>query len=56
MARPSKPIAKNANSKFVTRNHQQDIFSKFTKVSKPKAEADKATTDAVKSETDDTNV
>lgn len=36
MARPSKPMAKNNNSKFTTRNNKQDIFSKMAKTSKPK--------------------
>jgi hypothetical protein len=36
MARPSKPMAKNNNSKFTTRNNKQDIFSKMAKASKPK--------------------
>ncbi len=48
MSRIRKPISKNANSKFVTRNNKQEIFSKFTKTTKPKAES----TDDSKSETD----
>lgn len=46
MARPSKPMAKNSNSRFTTRNNKQDIFSKIAKSSKPKAEEDKQTRDA----------
>ncbi len=46
MGRPSKPMAKNSNSKFTTRNNKQDIFSRFEKISKPKEELQKATTDA----------
>jgi len=38
MGRPSKPMPKNSNSKFTTRNNKQDIFSKFSKVSKQKNE------------------
>lgn len=38
MGRPSKPMAKNSNSKFTTRNNKQDIFSKMAKVSKQKNE------------------
>ena len=48
MSRPSKPMAKNSNSKFTTRNNKQDIFSKITKSSRPKAESDKQTTDVSK--------
>jgi hypothetical protein len=38
MSRPSKPMAKNSNSKFTTRNNKQEIFSKITKASKLKVE------------------
>jgi len=38
MGRPSKPMAKNSNSKFTTRNNKQEIFSKIAKISKPKTE------------------
>ena len=41
MSRPSKPISKNSNSKFITRNNKQDIFSKIAKSSKVKDESDK---------------
>lgn len=50
MGRPSKPMAKNSNSKFTTRNNKQDIFSKIAKTSKMKAEADKRNTDTGKPE------
>jgi hypothetical protein len=49
MGRPSKPMAKNSNSKFTTRNNKQDIFSKMAKFSKPKAESDNQAVDANKS-------
>jgi len=52
MGRPSKPMAKNSNSKFTTRNNKQDIFSKMAKASKPKAKLENQATDASKSETD----
>ena len=52
MGRPSKPMAKNSNSKFTTRNNKQDIFSKLAKSSKPKAESDKRSADVNESETD----
>ncbi len=55
MSRPSKPIPKNSNSKFVTRNSKQDIFTKFTKTSKSKPEADKQTTDSSEPEMDSHN-
>jgi hypothetical protein len=45
MGSPSKPMAKNSNSKFTTRNNKQEIFSRFAKSSKPKAELDKRTMD-----------
>lgn len=41
MGRPSKPMAKNSNSKFTTRNNKQDIFFKLSKSLKPKPESDK---------------
>jgi len=50
MGRPSKPMAKNSNSKFTTRNNKQDIFSKMAKTPKPKAKLENQTTDASKSE------
>ena len=36
MSRPSKPMPKNSNSKFMTRNNKQDIFSKISKMSNAK--------------------
>ena len=42
MSRPSKPMAKNSNSKFTPRNNKQEIFSRIAKTSKPKTE-EKAT-------------
>jgi hypothetical protein len=50
MGRPSKPMAKNSNSKFTTRNNKQDIFSRMAKTSKQKTEADKKTSDDSKPE------
>lgn len=41
MGRPSKPMAKNSNSKFTTRNNKQDIFSKMGKQTKTKTEQKK---------------
>jgi len=55
MARPSKPMAKNSNSKFTTRNNKQDIFSKMAKTSKPKAKLEIKDVDINKTETDSTN-
>jgi hypothetical protein len=55
MGRPSKPMAKNSNSKFTTRNNKQDIFSKMAMSSKPKVKLEKQEkqdTDISKSETD----
>lgn len=46
MGRPSKPMAKNFNSKFTTRNNKQEIFAKIAKSSKPKEEREKRTVDA----------
>lgn len=45
MTRPSKPMAKNSNSKFTPRNNKQDIFSKMAKSSKTKTEPDKRSPD-----------
>lgn len=46
MGRPSKPMAKNSNSKFTTRNNKQEIFSKIAKSSKPKVEFNKLDAEA----------
>ena len=46
MGRPGKPIAKNSNSKFTTRNNKQDIFAGISKSSKAKTELDKRTANA----------
>ncbi|HEX3029218.1 MAG TPA: hypothetical protein VHT34_07925 [Clostridia bacterium] len=43
MGRPSKPMAKNSNSKFTTRNNKQEIFSRLAKSSKQKVKPDKPT-------------
>jgi len=53
MGRPSKPMAKNNNSRFTTRNNKQDIFSKMAKAVKPKVELEKRAEDVSKPETDD---
>ncbi|HEX9062912.1 MAG TPA: hypothetical protein VF941_22295, partial [Clostridia bacterium] len=45
MGRPSKPMAKDSNSKFTTRNNKQEIFSRIAKSSKPKVELNKQTTE-----------
>ncbi|MDP4183050.1 MAG: hypothetical protein Q8942_18430 [Bacillota bacterium] len=50
MSRPDKPMAKNSNSKFTTRNNKQEIFSKITKSSKSKVESNKPTTEASETE------
>lgn len=55
MSRPSKPMAKNSNSRFTTRNNKQDIFSGFTKSSRPKVESDKRTTESTESRVDNPN-
>lgn len=41
MSKPSKPMAKNSNSKFTPRNNKQDIFSKISKTAKLKVEVSK---------------
>ena len=41
MSRPSKPMAKNSNSKFTPRNNKQDIFTKLAKTAKLKTDPDK---------------
>ena len=53
MGSPSKPMAKNSNSKFTTRNNKQEIFSRFAKTLKPKAEIDKQIMNDSKPETAD---
>lgn len=55
MARPSKPMAKNNNSKFATRNNKQDIFSRITKTSKPKEIEEKKIPEINKPEIDQPN-
>jgi hypothetical protein len=55
MGGPSKPMAKNFNSKFTTRNNKQDIFSKMVKDSKPKAKLEKQIMENSKPETDNSN-
>jgi hypothetical protein len=46
MGGPSKPMAKNSNSKFTTRNSKQDIFSKMAKSAKLRVESNKPATEA----------
>ncbi|GEM_PF-4434662 len=41
MGKPSKPMSKNSNSKFTTRNSKKDIFSSFAKSSKLRVEVEK---------------
>lgn len=48
MGRPSKPMAKNSNSKFVPRNNKQEIFSRIAKSSRPKTESNKEIADISK--------
>ena len=48
MSRPGKPMAKNSNSRFTTRNNKQEIFSKIAKASKPKNEIKMQTSDVSK--------
>lgn len=55
MGRPSKPMPKNANSKFTTRNNKQDIFSGMEKSSQRKAELSKKPLEASNAEEDKTN-
>ena len=43
MGRPGKPMAKDSNNKFTTRNNKQDIFSGIAKSSKAKNESYKLT-------------
>jgi hypothetical protein len=52
MGRPSKPMAKNQNSKFTTRNNKQDIFSKLSKGPKLKTQSNKGNTDDIQPEGD----
>lgn len=52
MGRPSKPMAKNSNSRFTTRNNKQEIFSRISKTSKPKEEV-KIKTDEINKENTD---
>ena len=51
MGRPSKPMPKNANSKYISRNNKQEIFSGLAR-SKKKAELNKQTTEENKPESD----
>ena len=41
MAKASKPMAKDANSRFQTRNNRNEIFSKFEKKADLKVESRK---------------
>ena len=52
MGKPGKPIAKNSNSKFTTRNNKQDIFAGIAKSSKAKMETDKRMMNVSKDDTD----
>jgi hypothetical protein len=55
MGKPSKPMSKNANSKYTTRNNKQDIFSGMQKFAERKAELSKRPTQDSKTEGDNTN-
>lgn len=44
VGKPSKPMSKNANSKFTTRNNKQDIFAGMQKSAQRKAELSKRPT------------
>ena len=55
MSRPGKPMAKNSNSKFTTRNNKQDIFSKLTKASELKADIKIQSTNVHKENSEQTN-
>jgi Flp pilus assembly CpaF family ATPase len=46
MGGPSKPMAKNSNSKFTPRNNKQDIFSKISKSAKQRVESNKPASEA----------
>lgn len=52
MSRPSKPMAKDSNSKFTPRNNKRDIFSKLAKTAKPGAGMSKRTNTPDKSSED----
>lgn len=39
MPKASKPMAKDANSRFHTRNNRNEVFSKFTKKAEEKSAA-----------------
>lgn len=51
MSRPSKPMAKDANSKFVSRNSKQEIFSKMATAAKARIEKKIQSTDVSKENT-----
>lgn len=55
MSRPGKPMAKNSNSKFTTRNNKQEIFSRLAKASKPKNEIKVQTTEGSKENPEQSN-
>ena len=55
MTRPSKPMAKNSNSKFTPRNNKQNIFSRIVKTSKSKTESSAQENDSSKSDMDKSN-
>lgn len=55
MGKPGKPMAKDANSKFTTRNNKQDIFSRFAKSSKAKELLEKRALDVSKHGEDNPN-
>ena len=52
MGKPGKPIAKNSNSKFTTRNNKQDIFSGIARASKAKMESHKLAVNVSKPDAD----
>ena len=53
VGRPSKPMAKNSNSKYTPRNNKSDIFSKFSQKAEAKEEAHKASKDAELTDTEE---
>jgi len=47
---PNKPMGKDANSRFHTRNNRNEVFSKFTKKAEEKATARSIKEEAADSE------
>lgn len=56
MSRPSKPMPKNTNSRFTTRNNKQYIFSKLVKASKTKNESSTQTDEIITSSIEKSNI